>query len=170
MIQTMLIPLDELPKGFPSTGQSLVNQRLVGWRVHDVRPVRRPTTGRSSQDLPGRVRRSRVAATDCSGRTGYEATEAVWPHSLGGRVEALDFFLSPHPGLARIIHGLQVTRSVSEGVPTLFGTRVAGGVIIHTSLARFLRRARRELLSANGHTELTEDAGRIVAGGGEQRC
>ena len=30
MIQTMLIPLDELPKGFASTGQSLVNQRLVG--------------------------------------------------------------------------------------------------------------------------------------------
>ncbi len=54
--------------------------------------------------------------------------------------------------------------------PTLFGTRVAGGVIFHTSLARFLRRARRELLSAHGHSELTEDAGRAIASGGEQRC
>jgi hypothetical protein len=32
----MLVPLDELPEGVSPTSQALVNQRLVGWSVHDL--------------------------------------------------------------------------------------------------------------------------------------
>lgn len=37
VIQTMLVPLDELPKGFSPTSQALIDQGLVGWSVHDHR-------------------------------------------------------------------------------------------------------------------------------------
>ena len=37
MIQTVLVPLDELPKGLTPTSQALVYQGLVGWCVHDYR-------------------------------------------------------------------------------------------------------------------------------------
>ena len=37
MKQTMLIPLDKLPEGFSSTGQTLVDQSLVSGSVHDHR-------------------------------------------------------------------------------------------------------------------------------------
>ena len=63
----MLIPLDELPEGFASTSQTLVNQGLVGWSVHDYRVSDDRPRSKVPDMLEGLPLHSPRGRADCSG-------------------------------------------------------------------------------------------------------